>query len=107
VQGLQQFNSYLQSKQKISTGIDARATEAERSKQHRAKRKEDNYVAGHKRVRVAESQQPETSLRSIDFKSEIEDDIPPLAAANGSSMVKRTRGEGTPAGGKWVWNQSL
>ncbi len=89
-------NSYLRSKGKIRNGIDDWAKEAERSKQRRANHKEETYVAGHKRVKVAESQQPETSLRSIDFKSEIEDDIQPMAAAIGSSMVRWTRGAGTP-----------
>ncbi len=53
-------------------------------------------MAGHKRAKVAESQQPKTSLHSIDFRSEIEDEILPMAAAIGSSMVRRTRGAGTP-----------
>ena len=60
---------------------------------------EDNYVAGHQQVKVAESQQPKTSLHtmhSIDFKSGIEDEIPPTAAAIGSSVVRRIRGSGTP-----------
>ncbi len=68
-------NGYLQSKEKIRNGIHDWAKETQRSKQRREKHKEDNDVVGHKRVKVAESQQPETSLRSIDFKSEIEDDI--------------------------------
>ncbi len=82
-------NSYLRSKQKIRNGISDRSKEAQRSKQRRAKHKEDEYVAGHKRVKVAERQQPETSFCSIDFKSEIEDDISPMAAAIGSCMVRR------------------
>ena len=93
---LKQRNSYLQSKVKIQTGIDGRAKEADRSRRRRQQQKENNEVLGHKRVKAAESQQPETNLRSIEFKSDIEDDIPPMAEASGSSMVRRTRGAGTP-----------
>ncbi len=47
---------------------------------------------GHKRVRVAESQQPETSLLSIDFKSDMEDDETPMAEEMGFCItVRRTR----------------
>ncbi len=88
--------SYLRSKEKIRNRIDDRAKEAQRSKQRRAKNKEDNDVVGHKRVKVAESQQPETSLHSINFKSDTEDNIPLMAAAIGSSMVRRARGAGIP-----------
>ncbi len=57
---------------------------------------DDNYVMGHKRMKVEESQHPETRLQSIDLKSEIDDEIPQMAEAVGPSMVKRTRGAGTP-----------
>ncbi len=77
VKCLERRNSYLRSKQKMRTGIDDRAKEAKRSRARGAKLNEDNYVAGHKRVKVAESQQPKTSLLSIDFKSGIDDEIPP------------------------------
>jgi hypothetical protein len=52
---------------------------------------------GHKRVKVADSQQPETSLLTVDFKSEIEDDkFVEFESEIGSSMVRRRRGAGTP-----------
>jgi hypothetical protein len=46
----------------------------------------------HKRVKATECQQPETNLLSIDFQSDIEDEILPMAEAIGSGMVGRTRG---------------
>ena len=90
-------NSLLQSQKKIRNGIEGRAKEANRSRQRREKKRDENDVMGHKRVTVAESQQPETSLHSIDFKSAMEDDEAPTEEAMGSCMtVKRTRGTGTP-----------
>jgi hypothetical protein len=87
----------LQSQRKIRNGIEGRAKEANRSRQRQDKKREGNDVMGHKRVRVAESQQPETSLLSIDFKSDMEDDETQMAEAMGSCItVRRTRGAGTP-----------
>jgi len=90
-------NSYLRSKEKIRNGFDNRAKEAVRSRQRRLKDTEKNAVMGHKRVKVADSQQPETSLLTVDFKSEIEDDkFVEFESEIGSSMVRRRRGAGTP-----------
>ena len=93
---LKRKNSYLQSGHKIQAGITNRVREALRSRQRRAKHKEDDYVMGHKRVKVAEIQQPETSLHHIDLNSEIEHETQLMEEANGPSMVRRTRGAGTP-----------
>ncbi len=58
---------------------------------------DETDLMGRKRVRVAESQQPETSLLSIDFKFHMEDDEAPMAEAMGSCItVRRIRGAGTP-----------
>ena len=91
-------NSLLHSQRKIRNGIERRAREANRSRLRREGKREENDVMGHKRVRVAESQQPETNLLSIDFKSdETEDDETPMAEAMDSCItVSRTRGAGTP-----------
>ncbi len=50
------------------------------------KQKENNEVVGHKWVKAAECQQPETNLCSINFQSDIEDEILPMAEAIGSGM---------------------
>ncbi len=50
---------------------------------------------GHKRVKVAESQHPETSLHSIDLKFEIEDEIPQMGQTN------------TGKGGRHTWRNGF
>ena len=87
----------LQSQRKDRSLPFVREREKVRSARRRAKSKVQNFLSGHKRVKVADIPQPKTSLHSIDFAPKAEEDHEKqlMEEADGPGTGRRTRGPGT------------